>query len=102
MITPDNWIVLHLQIDGYYKILCGWSGGYLDGDRWAMNSGISKIEEDEDAYYVHGISGSIYKCYKDQETLRKNCADIYHKIINERSDIKRVEMNSIKDIFLHD
>ena len=39
-------------------------GGYLDGDRWKMNSGISRVEEQEGYYYFFGYSGSCYKCSK--------------------------------------
>ena len=33
--TPDNWVVLKFDVEGFpviHKVLCGWSGGYLDGD----------------------------------------------------------------------
>ena len=33
--TPDNWVVLKFDIEGspvVHKVLCGWSGGYLDGN----------------------------------------------------------------------
>ena len=38
--TPDNWVVIKFtqQVNGgktekvFYKVLGGWSGGYLDGD----------------------------------------------------------------------
>ena len=94
MYTPDNWVIL--EIDDYHKVLCGISGGYLDGDTWKMNSGISKITEDDKAYYIHGLSGSVYKCYKGQETLRMNCAHIYDALIKEKPDIKIVPIESIR------
>jgi len=99
MEVPDNWVVLHLQIEGLYKVLCGWSGGYLDGDRWRMNSGIKSITEDDKAYYITGFSGSVYKCWKDQEVLRMNCAHVYDKIIKENPSIKIVPISEIIDIF---
>lgn len=55
--TPDKWVVL--KIDNYYKLFASWIG-----DSWKINSGITKIEEDEDNYYFFGFSGSCYKCYK--------------------------------------
>ena len=52
MYTPDNWVVLKLKpgkgAHPIYKVLAGWSGGYLDGDSWRMNSGISKVTENGD------------------------------------------------------
>lgn len=95
--TPDNWVVV--AIKDYHKILCGWSGGYLDGDRWRANSGISKITEDDKAYYVQGLSGSVYKCWKGQETLRRNCSYIYDEMKKADDTIKIVPMEDIKNLY---
>ena len=43
--TPDNWVVVKVG-KNLYKVLAGWSGGYLDGDRWKLNSGISEVKDD--------------------------------------------------------
>ena len=65
--TPDKWVVLKLKNEGttIYKVFGSWAGGYLDGDRWQMNSGIVSVEEDVDYYYFIGYSGSCYKCHKN-------------------------------------
>ena len=60
--TPDKWVVIKVP-DGH-KIFASWAGGYLDGDRWRLNSGIEKVEEDDKYYYFFGYSGSCYKCRK--------------------------------------
>jgi len=60
---PDRWVIVKLPND-YYKVFGTWAGGYLDGDRWKLNSGISKVEQDENFYYFIGFSGSCYKCLK--------------------------------------
>lgn len=51
---PDNWVVIKVKSDDpHYRVLAGWSDGYLDGDSWRMNSGIvscqafSDYKEDE-------------------------------------------------------
>jgi hypothetical protein len=64
--TPDKWVVLKLNnaSETYYKVFGSWAGGYLDGDRWKMNSGIASVEEDDNYYYFIGYSGSCYKCHK--------------------------------------
>jgi hypothetical protein len=61
--APDKWVVLELP-DNNYKVFGTWAGGYLDGDRWQLNSGIKGVEQDEDYYYFIGFSGSCYKCKK--------------------------------------
>ena len=65
--TPPNWVVLKVVLKGetIYKVFGGWRGGYLDGDRWRMNSGISGVEEDDQYFYFEGFSGSCYKCDKE-------------------------------------
>ena len=59
---PDNWVVLKLKAGKgaypVYKVLAGWSGGYLHGDAWRINSGISKVTENGDYLEFWGHSGS--------------------------------------------
>ena len=68
--TPEQWVILKIPTEDnidvpYYKVFAGWRGGYLDGDRWRLNSGITRVEEDDDYYYFYGYSGSCYKCHKN-------------------------------------
>ena len=82
--TPDNWVVLKLKAGkldrGLYKVLAGWSGGYLDGDSWRMNSGITKVTEEGDYLLFHGYTGSIYRCHKQSYGLRMNNAGVYNSL----------------------
>jgi len=80
--TPDNWVVLKITVDGttLYKVLAGWSGGYLNGDAWRMNSGITRVEDHETYYSFYGSSGSVYKVWKDGYRLRMNNAGVYNKL----------------------
>ena len=82
MHTPDNWVILKIRLpeETFYKVLAGWSGGYLDGDSWRMNSGIVNVTEDGNYYLFSGSSGSIYKCHKETETLRMNNAHVYEQM----------------------
>ena len=80
---PDNWIVLRLpedKGDGGYKVLGGWSGGYLDSDHWRLNSGITRVTEDEEFYLFHGHSGSIYRCHKGNQQMRMNMCGVPGKL----------------------
>lgn len=63
--TPERWVIIKI-IDNntYYRVFGTWAGGYLGEDRWKLNSGIDKIEQDIDYYYFIGVSGSCYKCHK--------------------------------------
>lgn len=79
--TPERWVILRLP-EGAYKVFATWRGGYLDGDRWKINSGIKEIKKDGDFYYFIGFSGSCYKCHKNAYGVASSwCADILDKII---------------------
>jgi hypothetical protein len=71
--TPDSWVIVKIvsgdNKDTTYKVLAGWSGGYLQGDSWKLNSGITSVEEDGDYYLFHGYSRSIYRCHKTAEGM---------------------------------
>lgn len=80
MNNSDNWVVLKIQVDPqqepFYKLLQGWSGGYTTGDSWHINSGITKVAEDEDTYTFFGASGSEYCVNKTSYGVRMNIAGV--------------------------
>ena len=79
--TPDNWVIIKLKGDDpHYRVLAGWSGGYTTGYSWRLNSGITKVEEDDHYFYFYGSSGSCYHCRKTAYCLRKNNAYIWSQI----------------------
>lgn len=99
MYTPDNWIILKVtnKSEPFYKVLGGWSGGYLDSDSWRMNSGIAKVEEEENYFLFIGESGSIYKCYKDSQTLRMNISGVLNQLLERfPTDIEIVDVLDIE------
>lgn len=63
--NPDKWVIIKINgAENLYKVAGFWSGGYLDGDSYRINSGIEKIKEIDDAYEFYGYSGSKYICKK--------------------------------------
>ena len=93
MYEPDNWVVIKINgKDPHYRVLAGWSGGYLQGSNWRMNSGITKVEEDDKAYYFSGSSGSTYRCGKQSYGLRMNNAYVWDDLSARHGD--KVEMLS--------
>ena len=94
--NPDNWVVLKIK-EGkdtfpFYKVLAGWSGGYLDSDMWRINSGVTEVTADGDYYLFHGKSGSTYRCHKNGYGLRTNISGIYNKFRKQREFDGQVQM----------
>ena len=89
--TCDNWVVIKMKGDDpHYRLLVGTSGGYLDGDSWRMNSGITRVEDDGDYYNFYGSSGSCYSCGKESYMLRMNNAGVWARLQELHGD--KVEM----------
>lgn len=63
---PNKWLLVEVNdlYNPFYKVFGSWSGGYLDGDSWRLNSGIDKIVYHEGSYEFQGESGSVYMCDK--------------------------------------
>ena len=76
--------------DPHYRVLAGRSGGYATGDEWKLNSGITKVEFENDQYTFHGSSGSKYVCHKDTYGLRMNNAHAWYAMQAQHGD--KVEM----------
>ena len=65
MLTPDEWVIVKIKSDTpHYRVFASWRGGYLEGERWRMNSGIIDVEEDSQYFFFKGNSGSVYRCHK--------------------------------------
>ena len=96
--NPDNWVIVKIGDD--YKVLAGWSGGYLYGDSWRLSSGIVHIKDHSDVLRIYNHSGSCYICRKSGYTLRNNNAYVWNKIketfgddcsiLNEHTDWKNL------------
>jgi len=76
--APDRWVVLKLPTG--YKVLGGWTGGYMHGSTWRLNSGVTKVELDDEHYLFHGYSGSVYRCYKRDYGFNALSFGIYNAI----------------------
>jgi hypothetical protein len=90
---PDNWVIIKLKGDDpHYRVLAGWSGSYLNGSSWRMNSGITKVTEDNSSYHFFGSSGSTYHCGKESYGLRMNNAYVWNQLQELHGD--KVELMS--------
>lgn len=65
--NPSRWLVVSITHDAktHYRVFGVWYGGYLHGDSWKLNSGITKATLIDDEYHFEGSSGSVYICHKN-------------------------------------
>lgn len=65
--TPDKWLLLKITTssDTFYRVFATWSGGYLSGDSWRLNSGVILVTQEGSDYCFHGNTGSLYSCHKN-------------------------------------
>jgi hypothetical protein len=85
--NPDYWMLVRIEGDEtFYKVFATWSGGYLNGDSWRLNSGIVRVEETVEDYLFYGTSGSVYHCDKLRYGLNLYGSGIL-KSLEQRSSV---------------
>jgi hypothetical protein len=99
--NPDRWVVVKIGGDDpHYRVRGGWSGGYLDGDSWRMNSGIVRADFDGDYWYFYGSSGSCYKCHVDSygfNTVSAQTYESYSRVHRDKFEALEFEEWDVKD-----
>lgn len=76
---PDRWMLVKIEREEkepIYKVLGTWFGGYLNGDSWKMNSGVTKVRDLEEVLVFVGYTGSEYVCRKDAYGLSAYTASV--------------------------
>lgn len=95
--SPDAWVIIKMTNVGddfgntYYKVFASWLSSYLDGERWKINSGVSRVDDDAEFYYFYGMSGSCYACHKKAYGIKTSHShNVLNNIINNsyKVDIK--------------
>ena len=84
--VPDKWLVVKIEgkdVPLTYKVFACWYGGYLNGDSWKLNSGITKATKEENYYLFEGYSGSVYKCYENCYGLNMYGHGVLHNIMHK-------------------
>lgn len=98
---PDRWVVLEFNVNGetIRKLFGGWYGGYLGGDSWKLNSGITEVRIDNDKYEFDGVSGSTYFCHKNAHGMSGYQSQV---LANWLKQAEKRENYKIKEIDLED
>lgn len=99
MEKPNKWMLVRITgSDPHWRIFATWSGSYLHGDSWKLNSGIEAVEDKDDYFEFKSYSGNIYRCHKNGygitvygagvlESLLKTSGDRMKAIWEEPTDI---------------
>jgi hypothetical protein len=96
---PDKWVLLKIQSPGQttYKILASWGGSYLHGQSWKLNSGCTKIEEEDNHYLFHGYSGSVYKCHKEMYGMTFYTQGILNSWLEDTKDAEGISVTMMPE-----
>lgn len=90
----------------YFKVFGSRSGGYLDGDSWRLNSGVSSgvsaVQKDENYYYFRGNSGSLYKVPKWGGRISSYCYAVLQQMLDACPETSLVKNEDIeKELIEH-
>lgn len=85
---PDRWAMLKITkgTECIYKVLASWYGGFLGGDSWKLNSGVTAVTVDENHYLFTGSSGSVYRCHQNNYGMSGYTTGILNSWIRKLSD----------------
>ena len=101
--TPDKWVMVKMtnkDDEIHYRIFACWYGGYLGSDSWKLNSGVTKITEDDRMYYFEGSSGSVYICDKRTYGTSGYGAGVLGNLIEKSKDTLAMEILPMETNFM--
>ena len=93
MERPDKWLLLKITQPNnvvLLKIFGSWSGSYLSGSSWRLNSGVKTAEKQGENYLFKGYSGSQYLCNEGMYGATAFASGVLSKLI-ERTE-SRIEV----------
>jgi len=93
METPESYVIVKIgNVNPIYKVFATWRGGYLDGDRWKLNSGIAKIENQDDHTDFIGYSGSVYRCKKSSYGMSAYTQGVLDGMVKKAKEVYDLEV----------
>jgi hypothetical protein len=84
---PNKFLLVEIELpdEKVMKVFGSWSGGYLDGDSWRMNSGIENVRVEDGMYHFNGYTGSTYVCAPDSYGAHVYGQSIINTLIEKAS-----------------
>lgn len=95
--TPDRWLVIKIDVPEapVFKVFGTWSGGYLYGDSWRTNSGITDVAVSGDFVYFQGATGSVYRVHR----LMYGATAYSHSVLQSMIDTAPVPVETLPENF---
>ncbi len=96
MIIPDKWLMVKITMietdEVLYKIFASWYGGFMGSNSWRMNSGVTKVTEDDKFFYFAGHSGSLYQCDKQSYGANWFCQGVLNDYIERSKHLADIQI----------
>lgn len=93
--------ISHPDHETIYKCFATWVGGYINGDEWRFNSGITDIVEHEKWFEVKGHSGSSYivpkfeRCYRTSGYTGSVLGDIVNGAASRGATVRVMDFDEV-------
>lgn len=95
---PDRWIIIEIKTgtnaaeqETLHKVFASWSGSYLSGASWKLNSGNKSVTKHalvQDTYYVEGFSGSEYQLRKNSYGVHFHSQGVLDLFMKEAPELR--------------
>lgn len=104
MYSPDTYQFIRISSGNdkevVTKLFAVWTGGYLDGAAWKLNSGATKITKEDGMYFVHGHSGSVYAIPVEQPPMTSYGENVLEHITENADAVNiHIELISSEEAF---
>jgi hypothetical protein len=89
MYHPDKWLVVKISDSEKalnYRVFATWSGSYLGGSSWRMNSGITEVTREGKHLIFKGASGSEYHCHDEFYGSNSYGTDVLSSMVKNSKD----------------
>lgn len=98
--TPDKWALVRVKnkTTEWISVLAGWSGGYTQGDSWKLSSAVESVQQDKEAIYTAGKSGSVYKLRLNSAGVTVMTASIYAQLSESQNPEEGITAECITDL----
>jgi len=93
---PHGWVLGKYK--GDLRVFCSWTGGYLDGDSWRLNSVVRTVDFEDSSYIINKDGSSYQLSYRNygvisahNSSVIRNLEDKGFEVLNEAEALNELE-----------